>query len=357
MANLMILLFLTVSAATDLARAQPSSSVNCKAKLDQCQTDFFNQLKQYKFSDHEMSYYQLCSSDGSYMRFVDCIRQINEHEAGCKQPLHRELCNKRGIKIFSYRYTWKSNLAHDICYRTFPLIDQDFFKHEKCISKVLNTPKWHCDLVHYEKTKKANGLEACEHWKAFRQCIYAKVEEHCGEKVANISDYLFHAHTSYFSKYTACNLPGEPHTKCWLDLIDSIPRIPSMATTTTNNNTATTTTAKPETTTLTIERNHDDLMAIEHDSYDDDERLITNSRTNLIREAKMKNDHDDLISNHQNGQQQHDEQYAETTATAIAGQQKFNENHGQTVHPERSVIIIVVALLTMFRTMDRIFFS
>lgn len=45
---------------SDLARAQPSSSVNCKAKLDQCQTDFFNQLKQYKFSDHEMSYYQLC---------------------------------------------------------------------------------------------------------------------------------------------------------------------------------------------------------------------------------------------------------------------------------------------------------
>lgn len=46
--------------------------------------------------------------------------------------------------------------------------------------------------------------------------------------VANISDFMFHTHTSYFSKYTQCNLPGEPHTKCWLDLIESIPRMPHM---------------------------------------------------------------------------------------------------------------------------------
>lgn len=62
------------------------------------------------------------SPDGSYMKFVDCIRNLNENE--CKQPLHRELCNKRGLKMSSYRYTWKSNIAHDICYRTTPLMDQ-----------------------------------------------------------------------------------------------------------------------------------------------------------------------------------------------------------------------------------------
>ncbi|OTF83944.1 hypothetical protein BLA29_001797 [Euroglyphus maynei] len=240
----------------DATRAQLPPP-NCKAKLDQCQTEFFQELKHYKFNEHEMSYYQLCSSDGSYMRFVDCVRQLNQHEPGCQQPLHRELCNKRGMKISSYRYT---------------------------------------------------------HWKAFRECIYEQVDKHCGKLVANISDYLFHAHTSYFSKYTVCNLPGEPHTKCWLDLIDSIPSSSSSSYMTTTESLKTTTTQLNQTTTTT--------------------KPNLNARTNLIREAKMNSHPNDNV----------DEQYASDETSAF-GQQKIDGNDGQTVHHTESLLIIIMVTL------------
>ncbi|XP_075679008.1 uncharacterized protein LOC113796992 isoform X1 [Dermatophagoides pteronyssinus] len=324
----MIWVLLAIIIVFDVAQAQSSLSLMCKSRLDQCQTEFFNELKQYKLVEHELSYYQLCSSDGSYMRFVDCVREISEHDVECKQqPLHRELCNKRGLKLSSYRYTWKSNLVHDICYRTSAssIIDQDFFKHEKCISEVLNKPKWHCDLDHYEMTKRTNGLEACQHWKSFRQCIYDEVDKHCGQLGANISDYLFHIHTSYFSKYTICNLPGESHTKCWLDLIDSIPSIPITAS-------STTTTAPPITTGSPII-----TRIMETTTLESIDRI--NSRTNLIREAKMKSDHS-------NDDDQHF--VSNEPTTAIAGQQTFDGNNGgQTLDGSLSLLWMMVILLTI----------
>ncbi|KAF7494410.1 hypothetical protein SSS_04158 [Sarcoptes scabiei] len=276
-----------------IERIQSNSINQCKTQLDQCQTNFFDELKQYKFNDFETSYYQLCSSDGSYMRFVDCVRQIIENEPCIGQQLHRELCNKRGLKLSSYRYTWKANIVHDICYRTSELLDQG-----------LNTPKWQCDLEHYEKTKKFNGPEVCEYWRSFRDCIAEKVQEHCGDMVANISDFMFHTHTSYFSKYTQCNLPGEPHTKCWLDLIESIPRMPHMEPIKTEPSLSTTTaemvTEKPRiksmpTTTLKtyfLANVADDeatrSKSIDETFQNDNDHDAFHS--NLVREAKMNGD-------------------------------------------------------------------
>lgn len=148
------------------------------------------------------------------------------------------------------------------------------------------------------------------------------MEDHCGKMVANLSDYLFHAHASYFSKYSNCLLPGEPHTKCWLDLIDSIPRLPktttSVPSTTAKAAKPTTSKTAPEPTTkmqkilkttpafstteveiMEIEETkndileHDDLIMednnsktmnvdVEHDNLNDNEL-----HNNLVREAKM----------------------------------------------------------------------
>nr|XP_027203097.1 uncharacterized protein LOC113796992 [Dermatophagoides pteronyssinus] len=267
--RMVICVLLAIIIVFDVAQAQSSLSLMCKSRLDQCQTEFFNELKQYKLVEHELSYYQLCSSDGSYMRFVDCVREISEHDVECKQqPLHRELCNKRGLKLSSYRYT---------------------------------------------------------HWKSFRQCIYDEVDKHCGQLGANISDYLFHIHTSYFSKYTICNLPGESHTKCWLDLIDSIPSIPITAS-------STTTAAPPITTGSPII-----TRIMETTTLESIDRI--NSRTNLIREAKMKSDHS-------NDDDQHF--VSNEPTTAIAGQQTFDGNNGgQTLDGSLSLLLMMVILLTI----------
>lgn len=158
------------------------------------------------------------------------------------------------------------------------------------------------------------------YWKQFRDCVYKKVEDHCGKMVANLSDYLFHAHASYFSKYSNCLLPGEPHTKCWLDLIDSIPRIPktttSVPSTTVKAAKPTTSKVIPEPTTKKILKatpvfsttevdimeieetkndilEHDDLIMednnsktmnvdVEHDNLNENEL-----HNNLVREAKL----------------------------------------------------------------------
>lgn len=64
-----------------------------------------------------------------------------------------------------------------------------------------------------------NYLLFTRHWKDYRDCVFDEVRKDCGDHVAQLSDYMFHAHYSYFSKYLQCNLKGEQHTKCWYDSV------------------------------------------------------------------------------------------------------------------------------------------
>ena len=109
----------------------------------------------------------------------------------------------------------------------------EFFKHEKCISKVLNSNGWNCE-AHYKMVKQTNGLKSCQHWDDFRKCAHASVTNECGAIVANLSDVLFHTQFSYFTKYSSCDLPGSNHTKCWYDsLLERSSGITTTTTTTT----------------------------------------------------------------------------------------------------------------------------
>ena len=65
----------------------------------------------------------------------------------------------------------------------------------------------------------------------FRKCTFTAVTKECGNNAANVSDYLFHTHGSYFTKYTLCSLSGEQFTKCWYDWLSE--RLAASTTTTT----------------------------------------------------------------------------------------------------------------------------
>ncbi|KAH9402023.1 hypothetical protein TYRP_016596 [Tyrophagus putrescentiae] len=267
------------------------SLCNCAEKLERCDNTLVAEMKAIKWStadtEYRQIYYDVCSNEGIYNRFVSCVRPLLGQCDNDKSFL-RAACQSRSLKLNTYRYTWKTNLLNDVCYRTLPIFDVEFFRHEKCISKVLNQKGQLCDTEHYKMVKATSGTKSCPHWNDFRQCSQTMVQNECGVMAANISAYMFHSHASYFTKYTVCNFTaleaygqdygsegGQVVTDCWYDwLLKRISVLPhyigggdqtsTMYTPTTASSvptitttTTTTTTTVPSTTQSAAESNSD----------------------------------------------------------------------------------------------------
>lgn len=109
---------------------------DCKAKLHHCETAFQSELQRIKFGQaqahHDQIYSDVCRQKGLYDRYMSCVQQTLtigqcSHLTGTRltsnRELKRELCEGRTIKLASYRYTWKVNLIHDVCFRTSSVLD------------------------------------------------------------------------------------------------------------------------------------------------------------------------------------------------------------------------------------------
>lgn len=89
---------------------------------------------------------------------------------------------------------------------------------------MLNRKDWICDRSFSGLVRTSNVPQVCTHWINLRECSKNEVARHCNPEATNLSDYMFHTHGNYFSKYQQCHFGGggggvDKAAKCWIDRV------------------------------------------------------------------------------------------------------------------------------------------
>ncbi|CAG2119031.1 unnamed protein product, partial [Medioppia subpectinata] len=173
----------------------------CYLEVNQCLNQFSADLEQHKkhqFSSNESQYNDICDhSNGIYSKFVVCITGA-EGLCASDQHFRQYVCESRKLKMRVNRFNWKPTFFFQLCRNTSHDLSLGFIQHEECISGVLNTRNWKCD-VNYDKPIKnmrdwKNHINTtCSLWRKFRDCSRNDVKQKCGSDAATIADQLFHS--------------------------------------------------------------------------------------------------------------------------------------------------------------------
>lgn len=85
------------------------------AKLDHCENSIEKQLGQL-IKDRKVQQAAVCAK---FTTFVECVGQLHA-ECGSLPKFRKNLCERRALKLSTYRYTWRYNFIYDLCHGSAP---------------------------------------------------------------------------------------------------------------------------------------------------------------------------------------------------------------------------------------------